>query len=459
MGRQDRQDKYEELRKRYPAFVYEGYSIDPGKHSLRIRFDFSAHPDLHFSPVMEFPERDFIQTDNISLEALQNLVFHIGMIECLSYWKATCSPRLIIKPFHLSNSQIDWWKNLYFHGLGEFFYLNGLEPNSDDFINIICESNKKTTSFNLSSASGTLIPVGGGKDSVVSLELLKDKLKEVRPLIMNPREATLQTAFKAGFGEEEILEIHRSIDPELLKLNEKGFLNGHTPFSALLAFSSLLAGAITNSGNITLSNEASADEPTVSGTQINHQYSKSFAFERDFREFVAKFISPDLNYYSFLRPLHEIQIAKIFSNLTKYHTVFRSCNTGSKTDIWCGKCAKCLFTFIILSPFMDPDQLENIFGRNLFDDPELKIFFDELTGISKVKPFECIGTIEEVNVALCAGMIKYPDKKPLLLEYYCSTELYNKYRYINPEKLLNDIYPDHFLSPEMLKILNVKLHE
>jgi hypothetical protein len=118
MGRQDRQDKYEELRKHYPEFIYEGYSIDFGKHSLNVRFDFSAPPDLHFSPIMEFQERDFIQTDNISPEALQNLVFHIGMMECLSYWKATCSPRLVIKPFQLSNSQIDWWKNLYFKGTG-----------------------------------------------------------------------------------------------------------------------------------------------------------------------------------------------------------------------------------------------------------------------------------------------------------------------------------------------------
>jgi len=276
-------------------------------------------------------------------------------------------------------------------------------------------------------------------------------------LIMNPRGASSATANIAGF-ENNTIVIKRFLDKKLLELNEQGFLNGHTPFSALLAFVSVLSAAITGKKYIALSNESSANESTVVGTMVNHQYSKSLEFEADFREYVRESLTKDIHYFSLLRPLSELQIASIFAKNSAYFNDFRSCNVGSKTNIWCGKCSKCLFTFIILSPFIEPKVLVEIFGNNLLNNSELKQFFDELTGVADVKPFECVGTVDEVNIALCLAMKMYDGELPFLLKYFKKIKDTNYCKNaINLSKLSN-IETEHFLEDRFLKLLKAKLN-
>ena len=248
--------------------------------------------------------------------------------------------------------------------------------------------------------------------------------------------------------------MNRRIDPLLLELNAKGFLNGHTPFSAMLAFYSLLVSAISGHRHIALSNESSANEPTVMGTEVNHQYSKSFAFESDFRKYVKDYISPDFNYFSFLRPLNELQIARQFSRQVKYYPVFKSCNAGSKTDSWCCNCPKCLFAFTILSPFIPAIELIHIFGKNLYEMPGMLVYLKELTGITEVKPFECVGTVDEVNAALHMFIAKNQHTKlPLLIDYYTNTTNYSPGNSRLVEKLLTEFNSEHFLEPGFLEII------
>lgn len=230
---------------------------------------------------------------------------------------------------------------------------------------------------------------------------------------MNPRGATTECARVAGFPMEEVLVIRRKIDPTLLDLNTQGYLNGHTPFSAMLAFYTRLASVLSGIPNVALSNENSANESTVIGTSVNHQYSKSLEFEDDFRRYC-----PGFNYFSFLRPLSELQIAMLFSRFTDYHDVFRSCNVGSKQDIWCGHCAKCLFAYIILSPFIEPSRLNEIFGKSMLDDITLEHEFKQLIGEAETKPFECVGTVGEVRQALAMTLDRWykTGRRPALLE-------------------------------------------
>jgi UDP-N-acetyl-alpha-D-muramoyl-L-alanyl-L-glutamate epimerase len=249
--------------------------------------------------------------------------------------------------------------------------------------------------------------------------LLKRAGFSVIPFILNPREASLGTAGAAGFSEPEILTMQRTIDPALIKLNDQGYLNGHTPFSALLAFVTLLAARISGAGHIALSNESSASEVTIPGSDVNHQYSKSFEFENDFRTYISTHVCPDINYFSFLRPLNELQIAQIFSAFPQHFDTFKSCNAGSKTNSWCGKCPKCLFVRIILAPFIKEERLIAIFGNEILNDPELIPILNELTGMTDEKPFECVGTIDEVNAALSRLIVdKDTGSLPLLLDYF-----------------------------------------
>jgi len=401
MSKKDRQQRYEELRKKYPEFCYQSFKYEQVGRKLDIEFKFLLGDVYTFYPKhsIQLPEK--VSPQAVPKEEMDLMVFHLGMVELVSYWKASCSPLLKINAFKLSEEQIKWWKKLYFEGLGEFFYLNGIDNNIHDFMDINCENAPIMPSpSNHLLEEKVLVPIGGGKDSVVSLELLKDLKKPLIPFVVNPRGATFESIKNAGFGTEKALFTKRSIHPQLLDLNAQGFLNGHTPFSAMLAFLSLIVARLSNSKYIALSNESSANESTVSGTNINHQYSKSYEFEKDFRIYYQKYIQTEIEYFSFLRPLSEIQIACLFSKMTNHHFSFKSCNVGSKENKWCGHCSKCLFTYILLSPFIEQKELHQIFGKSLLEDESLEPILLELRGKAESKPFECVGTVEEVELSL-----------------------------------------------------------
>ena len=234
----------------------------------------------------------------------------------------------------------------------------------------------------------------------------------------------------------------------MLALNNQGFLNGHTPFSALVAFASYFVALIYQKQYICLSNEASANESTIKGEDVNHQYSKSYEFELDFKNFVERYLDPKITYFSLLRCMSEMQITCYFAKLKAYHTTFKSCNVGSKQEIWCNNCAKCLFVYIMLSAHLNDDELFNIFHENLLQKANLLPIFDELCGIVDNKPFECVGTRDEVNTAICLAIKKRQDI-PLLYKHYMQSDNYLQYKdsnaYVN---FYNDqhMIPEHFLN-------------
>lgn len=421
---------YRHLRERYPEFCYEGFRHAVLSDGLHIEFDFRMG-EVAFHPTAVVERRPFLHFD---VEDLDAIVFNIGMVELVSYWKCSCSPRVKVRCGKLDDGQIAFWRKLYWHGLGEFFYTNGIAADADDFMAIETDGPIRVLENPVGGDKGYLVPIGGGKDSVVTLELLRKAGCEVRPLVMNPRGATEACARVAGFPIDQMLVVRRTIDPTLLQLNKMGYLNGHTPFSAMLAFYTLLCSALSGVGSVALSNEWSANESTVLGSSVNHQYSKSLEFEDDFRRYCANlFVSASgattpatdatthshihaFNYFSFLRPLSELQIARLFSRFPAYHEVFRSCNVGSKQDLWCCHCAKCLFAYIILSPFIPPRRLRQLFGADLLNDLSLEKEMRQLLGMEENKPFECVGTVEEVRIALSMAMdLYYQTEVPRLL--------------------------------------------
>jgi hypothetical protein len=451
-------EKFNKLRAEFPFLSFDGLDYQYIDKGLRVQYHFSLSDKYVFHPTMMIPAKDFFIPTNINDSFFENILFQIGMVESISYWKAACPPKLIIRGFSLSQEQITWWKKLYYNGLGEFLYLNDISVDGEDLIQIECEPGQIFKPFSLQLEKSAIVPVGGGKDSVVTLEILGRDNGNI-PLILNPTEASKGTVMKMGLYYDSIVEVQRTIDPVLLELNAKGFLNGHTPFSALLAFISVLAAGLSGKKYITLSNESSANESTVKGFEINHQYSKSVEFEKDMRYYVNQFITPDVDYFSFLRPLNELQIARLFSGFPKYLDVFRSCNVGSKTNTWCGNCAKCLFTYLILSPYIPQEKLESIFGKNLFNDVALWPLLRQLIGMTDSKPFDCIGTMDEVNAALQLTLALIPETGlPALLKLYKDSEIYSIYRNFDTETLLSSFNENHFLPEEFAVLLRSKIH-
>jgi hypothetical protein len=451
-------NRFLKLRKTYPYFVFQSYSILRTKSSIKVRYLFDLAGKYVFRPEWEVPFRDIYRPEKISEEVLENLAFHIGMVELISYWKAACPPKVMIRAGFLNEEQVAWWKKLYYHGLGEFFFLNGIKTDGQHFMEIVSKGEAVTVAQVPLDNNKVLVPVGGGKDSVVSLELLKNSRFAVHPFLLNPREAGLRTIAIAGFSEEESVVVHRKLDPMLLRLNESGFLNGHTPFSALLAFVSSFTAILSGTGNIALSNESSANQSTVPGSKINHQYSKSFEFEQDFNHYLKKYVHPGLRYFSFLRPLNELQIAALFSRFPQHHFSFRSCNVGSKTDSWCCQCSKCLFTYVMLTPFLSQEKLEKIFGNNLLKDNTLASIMDELDGKAAVKPFECVGTPEEVSAAVQrAAETGMAEQQWPLVKRVAENKEWNDPE--NFQKLLHHFNSENLLPARFLEIIQKALKD
>jgi len=404
------------LREQYKEFLYKGFRSRVAEGVYQVTFSYEIPGLSEFETVWKFPGVGRKVDETI----LNRLFFELGMAEAISYWKVTCAPVLKVRCGTLSEWQNKWWRKLFYNGLGEFMYVNGIEISEEDLLTIVCESENAGSSVaacadacknvpaepernmtgkftDTASYTGCLVPVGGGKDSVVSMEVLKDE--DVTVYRINP-DATVANVLAAAEREYKTCFVNRKLDPRILEMNKRGFLNGHIPFSAVVAFSTFIAAYLRGIRYIALSNESSANESTVVGSFVNHQYSKSYEFEADFMEYIGSILETDIRYFSLLRPLSELQIASLFAKYKKYHKAFRSCNAGSKQGIWCCNCPKCLFVYIILSPFLSEESLVEIFGENLLDAEKSEKYFRELTGLDENKPFECVGTRSEVVMCL-----------------------------------------------------------
>ena len=437
--------QYLSLREQYPRFAYRGYEIEENDSCLKITYRFETLGLSEFAPVWVFPKAEGDCRRWSEDRLMQDMIFSLGMVELISYWKIACPPTVTVEAGRLNQDQIDWWKDLYFNGLGEFFYVNGIkEADPNHFMDIQCAGQLKAPCTDqykerheecgvetVGKGNGVLVPIGGGKDSAVTLELLRLAGKPVCAYIINPRGATIHTTEVAGLDAAHVISAKRTLDSNMLELNRQGYLNGHTPFSALVAFSGIIAARMHGLTMVALSNESSANESTVQGSTVNHQYSKSFKFEEDFHYYQTTYLKGSAYYFSMLRPLSEFQIARFFAGQKQYHGIFRSCNAGSKTDSWCGHCPKCLFVYLILSPFLKPQEVRDIFGRNMLDDWDMKETLDQLIGIEEEKPFECVGSRDEINTAIVLtikGLEEAGEALPCLLSYYKTTDLYQTYR-------------------------------
>lgn len=436
--------KFEEFRETYREFIYESYEATFEEGKCKVTYHYNIPELARLKTRWEFPS-----ARKESDEILDRFLFSLGLVEAISYYKCVCPKVVRIRCGGLSQGQQAWWKKLYYNGLGEFQFLNGIGISMEELFSFDCPTVEEHRLHDKAEYRGVIVPIGGGKDSVVSLELLKDmgiytysvnESSTIRNVIDRCREA------RGNFG------VKRILDKQILELNQRGFLNGHIPFSAVVAFSTVICAYLNQIKYIALSNESSANESTVKGSFVNHQYSKSYEFERDFGEYIENLCDSDIHYFSMLRPLAEIQIAGLFARYRQYHDVFRSCNAGSKQGVWCCNCSKCLFVYIVLSPFLTDEELVGIFGENLLNKDSLDRYFRELAGIDENKPFECVGTRREVCAAMKRFLVR--GRESLLTRRY--QEFFDKV----PDELdamLRHLETEHRVPEELMHYLREAL--
>ena len=411
--------KFNKLREENNKFVYKSYETLENDETIALKFRYQL---VEADKTTDFEHRlSFGKSDKIAMDSdFSNIAFHIGVAEAISYYKIAAPKEFVIECGTLDENQKDWFKKLYYNGLGEFIYLNDIAVTQDELVDFVVKfEGEKFEKIEVQTKENNIIPIGGGKDSLVSYELLKDEFPDSFMFSMNPIVASKAILDKHPLNS---IELKRELDMEkIFYFNKQGYLNGHVPFSSIVGFISIWLGLIYKTRYIVLSNESSANEENIifNGLKVNHQYSKSIEFENDFRYYVSSFITKDVEYFSFLRPLDEIRIAKLFSLEKEHFFTFRSCNVGSKKNEWCAKCPKCLFTYIMLCNFIEDATLRRIFGKDMLDDRDLQELFDALSKSEEVKPFECVGTYDEVNYALGKKVRSYSNAElPHLLKNY-----------------------------------------
>lgn len=420
------------IQKKHPSFSYDSYAYELKDNSLGMTFVFTLHSNITCKPTLTIHNLDKTRFAKIGKDVLDNLVFHVGLIESMSYWKAAAPQHIQITCGYLTDEQKQWWKRLLVNGMGEYAYINSIDVAYLESVGITCDNvSSDARTFTDSLTPGALQPIGGGKDSAVTAQILWEAGTRTNALLLNPTPAAKAVSTIAGMQNPII--VTRQIDPLLLELNAKGYINGHTPFSAYLGFLSVFCAVLFDYSDCVLSNERSANQGNVNyqGNVINHQYSKSFDFEKQFSEYVKTYLASQVSYFSFLRPFYELQIAKIFSTFDTYHEIFRSCNVGQKSNSWCGNCAKCLFVYVTLYPFLGKETLVSIFGQDLFAKDSLLPIAKDLLGETKQKPFDCVGTYEEVRAAFYLSLKDVTQDQVLL--HYFKTEILSKYHDIQKQ--------------------------
>jgi hypothetical protein len=387
-------------------FVCEGYRFAPDSGTLSLHYAFDGGPS--FEERIVFPARTISRPGSEALDR----VFRLLLLACgVSYYKAFAPERVRCAAFPLDSATAAFFTDFYVKGLGEFAWRNGIDLASR--LHIVTDAVEPPSALRLELPRLTCVPVGGGKDSIVTVECLK---QAGEPLVLfalgnaAPIEATIA---QAGLPAVRVM---RSLDPALFALNKAGALNGHVPITGILSLIVVACAIIHGFDAIAMSNEHSASAPNVA--DVNHQYSKSFEFERSLSRLLEQHVVQGLRYFSLLRPLTEVAIARRFARHTAYFSVFRSCNTAFRQTPdrrgtnWCCDCPKCRFVFLVLAPFVERQRLIAIFGRDMLDDPAQIDGFAELCGLQRHKPFECVGEIEESAAAMAhlAGMADWRDE-------------------------------------------------
>ena len=396
------------LHARYADGVAElAYTFDDGEALVeRIRFP--------HAPALP-PERQ------VAFDAALKL---LHLVAGISYYKAGVPPTIALADGPLDHATADLLDALYLHGLAEFAYRNGLdlrgrilfprlgaETKAGTPARLGAETKTGTPRAAFATALGlshrTLVPIGGGKDSLVAVEAIKAISAEATAVWVGNSPLIAACAERTGLP---MLNIQRELAPGLFELNRLGAWNGHIPVtavnSAILAVTAVLYGY----DSIAFANERSASAATLEydGQQVNHQWSKGYAFEQLLGDWLHTHVAADLDYCSLLRPYSELAITRAFAKLTPYFDTFSSCNRNFKllgpkpADRWCGQCPKCHFVFLALAPFLPKPRLLSIFGRNLLDDDAQAAGFDALLEYQEHKPFECVGEGAEARAAMFA---------------------------------------------------------
>lgn len=402
-------------------FHYVGYRLDhrtPGRVRLMCHY---ALDDLPFTEQITFlrPEGTdapwpAVEPGDPALDRIAHLLF---LLAGISYYKAAAPPVIEVPEPGLTPAERRLLGAFYLDGLGEYAFRNDLDLTGLRIVAPERAPGSPAPGSAPASAAGRpldrpLIPFGGGLDSIVTVEGIRPRVADPALFVVareGDRFAAIETAL--AVADLPVIRAERLLDPKILRSRDLGYRNGHVPVTGVISAIAVAAALLDGRDAVVMSNEWSASSGNAerNGRVVNHQWSKSLTFEDLFRAALAETIPAMVEYYSWLRPFSELWVADRFLPLERYHLSFRSCNRAfhidpaHRLDHWCGQCDKCAFIDLILSPFLPRERLEAVFtaGPEPLANAELIGPFRALLGLSgDIKPFECVGDVDECRVAI-----------------------------------------------------------
>ncbi|HEV2607422.1 MAG TPA: UDP-N-acetyl-alpha-D-muramoyl-L-alanyl-L-glutamate epimerase [Xanthomonadaceae bacterium] len=405
------------------VFRFVRCAFDAATGVARLVYAFDDGPEL--TETITVPGAPFA-LDSSRAQAVESALRLLHLIAGISYYKAAVPTEIRIDAYALDADTAALLTEIYENGLGEFAYRNGLSLRGKIRFPHTSATTPEAERIGLSSHA--LVAIGGGKDSLVSIEALCAAGIEQTVTWIGSSPLIAACAARTGLP---TLNITRQLAPALFEYNRQGAYNGHIPVTAINSAILVLAALLHGYDQVVFSNERSAsygseilDEHGRVVIEVNHQWSKGWAFENAFGAYVERHVAADLHYYSLLRPLSELAVARQFAKTDRYDAHFSSCNRNfhilgdRPANRWCGQCPKCHFVFLALAPFMPKPRLMGIFGRNLLDDATLAPGFDALIEYRDHKPFECVGEGREARAAFAALAVRPAWREDTLVERF-----------------------------------------
>lgn len=383
-------------------FIFKNYSYSNGLASFSY-----AYEDNEYTERVEFSPGE----DHDS-ELLDRALFLAFLVVGTSYYKAFPARTVRFEAGGLDTWQAEFCNKVFQEGLSQYAFENSLTR--DDlayFVPTLDNQKPSVTSKN----EGILSMQSGGKDSLLVAALLAEKQVPFTPFYITNNESYPQVLNSLG---EELVVAKRSIDLAALRGSaDRGGKNGHVPVTYIVQALALVQAILLGKNTVLAAIAHEGEEPHewIGDLPVNHQWSKTWQAEQLFSEYVRRYVSPDLRVGSPLRGFSELKVTELFARFAweRFGSQFSSCNEANyrqgmnNTELtWCGHCPKCANSYLLFSPFIKPEVLQERLGGELYQKLELIETFKGLLGIDGImKPFECVGEIDELRAAYDASQI------------------------------------------------------
>lgn len=458
-------------------------------------------------------------------QAMEQAMLGVGMSLLCYVWMGFLTPRIVVEAAPLDERQLAFWRLVIMQSLREHFFVNGIasldgkQTSSLEDLVLECKGApaaedprppEAPAAAGRPAAKGrrVLVPMGAGKDSTVAWELLSSAcggdVAERRWFFLEGENREFERCWRyRALAEASGREASKMLVAEMVwptadferTRNKTLAMAGH-PWACMVCFAATLAALAFGYSDVAVGNERSAGEGNGvewQGVEVNHQWDKSFSFEREAHLYLQRHCQGRVAYFSVLSPLWDAQVGLLFGHLCrKYWTIILSCNQpeGPCASRWCGRCAKCAFVAAVLGAFLPVSSLRAIFGDDPFEAGALTGHLDRLAGLGEEaskddvdgswevptvpaparslcrilwhpwKPLECVGGAAETRLALELVAARYAKEGIKTPRFFTQARLQALRGAAASDpglQLLDDWSEEHFLPDWLSEIVRTAL--